>query len=99
MMTPLSTSKTETKFSLSIQRGGTDGFQHRAYTFSPDGAIIVSAGNNGYLTSYTVGGKQLGRFVGHTAEVWAVTPSPDGRYLVSGSSDQTVRLSISRRAN
>ena len=29
---------------------------------------------------------------GHEGVVWAVAPSPDGRYLVSGSHDQTVRL-------
>ncbi len=37
-------------------------------------------------------GKTLGDFVGHEGDVWAVAPSPDGRYLVSGSADQTVRL-------
>ena len=30
--------------------------------------------------------------MGHEGEVWAVAPSPDGRFLVSGSADQTVRL-------
>ena len=30
--------------------------------------------------------------MGHEGDVWAVAPSPDGRYLVSGSADQTVRL-------
>jgi WD40 repeat protein len=76
----------------SIERGATDGYQHRAYTFSPDGKTIVSAGDNGYLTSYDIDGHENGHYVGHTGDVWAVTPSPDGRYVVSGSADQTVRL-------
>jgi WD40 repeat protein len=76
----------------SIKRGSTDGYQHRSYTFSPDGMLVVSAGDNGFLTEYDTGGNELGKFVGHTGDVWAATPSPDGRYLVSGSADQTVRL-------
>lgn len=37
--------------------------------------------------------KKLARqFLGHEGDVWAVTPSPDGRLLVTGASDQTVRL-------
>jgi len=30
--------------------------------------------------------------VGHESDIWALTPSPDGRFLVSASADQTVRL-------
>jgi hypothetical protein len=37
-------------------------------------------------------GERQGEFVGHTADVFAVAASPDGRYLLSGSADQTVRL-------
>ena len=77
---------------VSIERGPVDGYQHRSYSFTPDGKQIISGGNNGRLTAYGLDGKNLGDFVGHEAEVWAVAPSPDGRYLVSGSADQTVRL-------
>ena len=37
-------------------------------------------------------GKLIGKFLGHEGDVWAVTTSPDGRLLVSGSADQTIRL-------
>src|SRR5262249_15581763 len=53
---------------------------------------VISGGANGELIAYSREGKSLGKFVGHVSEVWAVAPSPDGRYLLSGSDDQTVRL-------
>ena len=53
---------------------------------------LISGGANGVLTAYGLDGKKIGEFVGHEGDVWAVAPSPDGRYLVSGSADQTVRL-------
>jgi WD40 repeat protein len=37
-------------------------------------------------------GKQLRKFQGHTGIVWAVAPSPDNRYLLSASKDQTLRV-------
>ena len=36
--------------------------------------------------------EKLGDFIGHEADIRAVTPSPDGRFLLSGSADQTLRL-------
>jgi WD40 repeat protein len=59
---------------------------------SPDGKIVIVGGNLGVLTAYGPDGKKLGDFVGHESTVWAVAASPDSRYLVSGSADQTVRL-------
>jgi WD40 repeat protein len=76
----------------SIDRTRASGYRHRAYSFTPDGQTIISGGSNGTLSAYDLNGKHLGDFVGHESEVWAVTPSREGRLLVSGSSDQTVRL-------
>ncbi len=76
----------------SIARDSTNGYTHISYSFSPDGEAIVSGGGNGEITAYDRAGKKLGEFVGHEGDVWAVAPSPDGRFLVSGAADQTVRL-------
>jgi WD40 repeat protein len=76
----------------SITRRSSDGYQHRSYGFTPDGATIVSGGSNGALAAYALDGTKRGHYVGHEGAVWAVTPSRDGRFLISGSADQTVRL-------
>jgi hypothetical protein len=76
----------------SIERGSTDGYAHRSYTFTPDGERIISGGGMGVITAYNRDGNKLGDFVGHTGDVWAVAVSSDGRLLASGSGDQTVRL-------
>ena len=47
---------------------------------------------NGVVTAYDRKGNRLGDFIGHEGDVWAVAPSPDGRFLLSGAADQTLRL-------
>jgi WD40 repeat protein len=74
-----------------IERGLTTGFEHRSYTFSPDGTFLISGGNT-YLADYDLRGRMRGRYIGHEGAVWSVAASPDGGLLVSGGNDQTVRL-------
>ena len=40
----------------------------------------------------TITGEQLGRLTGHVGDVYALEFTPDGRYLISGSADRTIRL-------
>jgi WD40 repeat protein len=76
-----------------ITLGATDGYWHRSLTLTPDGTKVISGGGWGFLTSYdTKTGTKLRQFIGHNGDVWAVAVSSDGKRLVSGSSDQTVRL-------
>lgn len=75
-----------------IVRGNSDGLDHRAYSFTPDGETIVTGGMSGTLAAYSRAGNKLGEFVGHEGDIWGVVPSPDGRYLLSSANDQTVRL-------
>ncbi|HXZ14444.1 MAG TPA: PDZ domain-containing protein, partial [Roseiarcus sp.] len=91
---------------VSLERDRTSGYAHQSYSFSPDSRVVISGGGGGQLFAFDLaeleskGGTLRGgdfdgvahAFVGHEGDVWAEAPSPDGRYLVSGSADQTVRL-------
>jgi WD40 repeat protein/uncharacterized caspase-like protein len=61
------------------------------YSFVPNGGLIVASSFRLTLNDPATG-KELREFVGHTSEILTVAVSPDGRLLVSGSSDQTFRL-------
>jgi len=73
--------------------------------FSPDGRRALSAGGGGGRSVRVPAidhcviqlwdlksGEELRRFKGHQKFVLAVIFSPDGRYALSGSADQTLRL-------
>jgi len=76
-----------------ISREPKDGYWHESLTLTPDGQTVISGGGYGILTSYNPQtGKKIHKFIGHTGDVWGVAASPDSRFLVSGSADQTVRL-------
>ncbi len=67
--------------------------QVNAVAFSPDGgrALLASADKSVRLFDVEAG-RDVRRFLGHTASVWSVAFSPDGRLALSGSADQSVRL-------
>ncbi len=64
----------------------------RCFSFLPGRQQII-VGSDFHLTWHdATTGKLLRTFVGHTGPIWAVAVSPDGRFLASGSGDQTIRL-------
>lgn len=63
----------------------------RCFTWTPAGRIVVGSAFG--LGLYDAGGRALkASFVGHAADVLGVSVSPDGKYLASGSGDQTVKI-------
>jgi WD40 repeat protein len=64
-----------------------------ALAFSPDGRILVSAGNDGAFQVWDVAGWRVRTIVqGLRSRVWTLAFSPDGRFLTSGGNDHFVRL-------
>jgi WD40 repeat protein len=60
-------------------------------TFTPNGQSLI-IGLTPEIKAYDLRGGLLGDFIGHYGQVRDLAPSPDGRFLVSGATDQTVRL-------
>ena len=60
--------------------------------FSPDGRFLaVSARNDIKILDFSTG-KLLHTLEGHTGDIYSVSYSPNGNYVVSGSWDKTVRI-------
>ncbi|MEO1052143.1 MAG: caspase family protein [Bacteroidota bacterium] len=60
------------------------------FTATQDGQVIIASDFS--LKMYNGSGTLLKEFLGHTGGVRSVSISRDGRYLASGSEDQTIRL-------
>jgi WD40 repeat protein len=89
---PLEVSVGRSSSPVSIKLDPVTAQRLKSVSFSPAGKTVIAGGDLGVLTAYGLDGQKLGAFVGHESTVWAAAASPDGRYLVSGSADQTVRL-------
>ena len=68
-----------------------------AYTVVPPGPghpspVAAIAADAGVVLWNLVTGEKTRSLSGHAGPVYAVASSPDGRWLVTGSSDQTIRL-------
>ena len=65
-----------------------------AITFSPDGELLATAGDDGQIRTWRVADHAMvGQpIVGHTAYVQALAFNGDGTMLASGGADETVRL-------
>jgi WD40 repeat protein len=61
------------------------------FTFTPDGQTVL-VGTVPEIWAYDLKGQLRGTFIGHGGQVRDLAVSADGRFLVSGASDQTVRL-------
>ncbi|MBC7970881.1 MAG: AAA-like domain-containing protein [Verrucomicrobia bacterium] len=60
--------------------------------FSPAGALIAAAGEDGTVRLSDLAGKQLTQFRGHSGRILSVTFSPDGQSIATAGEDGTARL-------
>ena len=69
----------------------TNGSYHKAVTFVNE-KYIVSGAAYGVITAYTLTGEHVTNLIAHEGDIRALGVSSDGKFLVSSSHDQTIRL-------
>ncbi|MFP4579640.1 MAG: caspase family protein [Candidatus Sumerlaeia bacterium] len=62
------------------------------YTFTPDGKYAIVGSEFALVLFDAETGERLGFFSGHEGGIRSIGISPDGRLLLSGSKDQTLKL-------
>ncbi|XGV95146.1 MAG: NB-ARC domain-containing protein [Leptolyngbya sp. BL-A-14] len=61
--------------------------------YSPNGKFFATGSGDGEIRLWQAAdNKQILRYKGHAAWIWALAFSPDSRLLVSGSEDQTIKI-------
>jgi cytochrome c len=68
--------------------------EHQVYAvrFVPGDKSFVSAGRDGIIVHRKIGGDVIRAIKAHDKIIWSLTVSPDGRFVVSSSSDDTARV-------
>lgn len=69
--------------------GDTDG-NIRCISLAPDGNVVVGCSYR--TTMYNLKGKQIKEYKGHSAEVYSMAFSHDGRFMYTASGDQTIKI-------
>ena len=80
--------KKDDKIVVSIMRDSTTGYRHSCYGFYKN--YIISGGSTGEFKIYNLQGEEVVELIGHTEDIWSI--AIDGDKLVSGSSDQTIKI-------
>jgi WD40 repeat protein len=75
-------------FKTKIIKDSRDGLRHNCYGWYKN--YIISGGANGSLVIYNKRGVKIASLVGHKGEIWSI--AIDGDRLVSGSSDQSIKV-------
>jgi WD40 repeat protein len=74
-----------------IKSDFTNGSAHMVVSFVNEN-YFVSGGGYGALHAYDFKGQLVSKLVGHEGDLRGLAVSEDGKFLVSGSQDQTIRL-------
>ena len=72
-----------------ITREAEDGFGHHTYGIINNG-LVISGGAAGHISAYNQYGEEIAKFIGQGGEI--ISLANDGDFIVSGSTDQTIKI-------